>query len=178
VIFILLIGCLRHARPLEFDVLSELGNLLSWACFLFLAVRFGDIVWRGQIQPAFALDRMSLLFLLETGLILVPAVMLRSRAVRETPRSLFNLATLAGLGGMLYRFVPTTIAYGPGRNASYFPNLPELLMSLGYIALAIVAFSLAVKYFAVLPGEIKEWNYVFRLAGWRRAPITSEGETS
>jgi Ni/Fe-hydrogenase subunit HybB-like protein len=105
---------------------------------------------------------MSVLFLFETALILVPAVVLRSRAARETPRTLLNMATLACLGGLAYRFIPTTIAFNPGRQASYFPNLPEVLMALGYIALAVVAFGLAVKYFAVLPAETAEWNYMFR----------------
>src|SRR5208337_1418120 len=122
--------------------LDELGNLLSWACFLFLAVRFGDLVWRGQLHSALALDKWSILFLIETALILIPAVALRSRAVRETPRTLLNMATLACLGGMFYRFIPTTIAFTPARNARYFPALPEVLMTVGYISLGIVAFGL------------------------------------
>jgi len=177
VTFLLLIACLRYSRPLDVGVLGELGNLLSGGCFLFLAVRFGDLVWRGQLHTAFALDKMSLLFLFETALILVPAVALRSRVVRETPRSLLNMATLACLGGLLYRFIPTTIAFHPAAHSSYFPSLPELLMTVGYISLGILAFALAVKYFAVLPGEIKDWNYLFRLVRQRRQAVRPEGET-
>ena len=178
VTFLLLIACLCYSRVLDAVVLGELANLLSWMCFVFLAVRFGDLVWRGQLRSAFALDRMSVLFLVETALIALPAVVLRRRTARATPRTLLNMATLAGLGGLLYRFVPTTIAYMPARNASYFPNVPELLMTIGYIALGIVGFLLAVKYFAVLPGENEEWNYMFRLV--RSAPRAAaglEGET-
>jgi Ni/Fe-hydrogenase subunit HybB-like protein len=162
VTLLLLINCLRHSRPLDLAVLGELGNLLSCGCFLFLAVRLGDLAWRGRLRSAFAFDKWSLLLLLETALILVPAVALRSRAVRETPRGLLNMATLACLGGMLYRFVPTTVAFTPTGKASYFPSLPELLMTIGYISLGIVAFQLAIKYFAVLPGDIAEWNYMFK----------------
>jgi len=169
VTFALLMACLHYARPLDLDDLGELGNLLSWLCFVFLAVRFSDLMWRGQLGAAFALDRMSTLFLVETALILVPAVVLRSRAARETPRTLLNMATLACLGGMYYRFVPTTVAYNPSRYVSYFPALPEVLMSLGYIALAVAAFGVVVKYFAVLPASTEEWHYMFRLAG-RRPP--------
>jgi hypothetical protein len=50
-------------------------------------------------------------------------------------------------------------------------------MAIGYISLGIVAFTLAVKYFAVLPGDIKDWNYMFRLMRRRRAATRSEGET-
>ena len=83
VIFLLLIACLRYSRALDLDdVLGELGNLLSWICFLFLAVRFGTSSGEDSSRAAFALDKMSLLFLFETALILIPAVALRSRAAR------------------------------------------------------------------------------------------------
>ncbi len=176
VTFLLLVACLNDSRPLDMGVLGELGNLLSCCCFLFLVVRFGDLAWRGQLHSAFALDRWSVLFLIETALILIPAVALRSKVVRETPRTLLNTAALACLGGLFYRFVPTTIAYAPARNASYFPALPELLMTVGYISLGIVAFEIAVKFFAVLPGEIEDWNYMFRLVRKRREAAGAEGE--
>jgi len=175
VTFLLLIACLSHSRALDSEVLGELGALLSYACLLFLVVRFGDLLWRGQLHAAFALDKWSVFFIVETELILVPAVALRIRMVRETPRILLNMATLACVGGMFFRFLPTTIAFVPVRNASYFPAVPELLMTVGYISLAIVAFLLAVKYFAVLPGEIDDWNYMFRLARGRRAAAEAQG---
>jgi len=166
--FLLLITCLHYSRPLDAGIMGELGNLLSYVCFLFLAVRFGDLVWRAQLGTAFAFDRMSLLFLFETALILIPAVALRRTAVRETPRTLLNMAALACLGGLFFRFIPTTIAFSPAHNARYFPSVPELIMAIGYISLGILAFGLAVKYFAVLPGEIKDWNYMFRKVRQRR----------
>jgi len=63
--FLLLVAGLRllaAARPRR---AGELGNLLSCACFLFLAVRAGDLLWRGQVHAAFAFDKMSILFLVE-----------------------------------------------------------------------------------------------------------------
>src|SRR5208282_2861832 len=177
VTFLLLTASLRYSRPLDLGILRELGSLLSWMCFVFLAVRFGDLIWRGQLHTAFAFDKMSLLFLSETALILVPAIALRNKIVRETPRKLLNMAVLACLGGLLFRFIPTTIAFMPARKASYFPAAPELLMTIGYIALGIAAFGLAVKYFAILPGEIKDWNYMFRLVRQRRQAAQPKGET-
>jgi Ni/Fe-hydrogenase subunit HybB-like protein len=167
-IFLLLIVCLRYARKLDSGVLSELANLLSGLCFFFLAVRAIDLIWRGQIHRAFALDKMSLLFLLETSLILVPAIALRFRRVRRTPRALLNTSALACAGGMLYRFIPTSIAYQPMRSTSYFPSPPELVMAAGYISMGIVAFVFAINYFAVLPGEASAWDHAFRPFGWPR----------
>jgi Ni/Fe-hydrogenase subunit HybB-like protein len=176
VTFILLISCLRCSRHLDLDVLSELGNVLSVTCFLFLGVRFIDLIVRGELGRAFAFDGMSLLFLLETTLIVIPALALRKREARETPRRLLDFAILACLGGLLYRFTPTTIAFHPAPGATYFPSVPELLMAIGYISFGIAAFRIGVKYFAVLPGEISEWNYMFKLIRRRRqtAPVAGE----
>ena len=171
-IFLLLIVCLRYSRPLDVGVLIELANLLSGACFAFLAIQLGDLMWRRQLHAAFAFDTMSVLFMLETALILVPAVALRFRRVRETPRALLNMAALACLGGMAYRFIPTSIAYMPAYSTSYFPSVPELMMAVGYIALGSVAFVLAINYFAVLPGEASSWDHTFRRFGWQRNPAT------
>jgi Ni/Fe-hydrogenase subunit HybB-like protein len=168
VTFALLIACLRYSRPLDIRVLAELANLLSIVCGAFLVVRFGDLAWRGRLGEAFALDSMSRWFLLEAALVLVPAIVLRRATARETPRVLLNMSTLACLGGLTYRFVPTTIAFNTGRASTYFPSLPEVLMTVGYVALAITGFGLAVKYFAVLPGPIEEWHYMSKLARMRR----------
>jgi Ni/Fe-hydrogenase subunit HybB-like protein len=165
-IFLLMIVCLRYARNLDAGILAELATLLSGVCFAFLAVRLADLAWRGQFHTAFAFDKMSLLFLFETGLILVPAFALRFRRVRETPRALLNMSALACLGGMLYRFIPTSIAYTPARSTAYFPSVPEFVMAAGYIALGSVGFVFAINYFAVLPGEASTWNHTFRTFGW------------
>ena len=172
-IFLLLIVCLRYSRRLDNSVLTELANILSGVCFLFLTVRFVDLLWRRQLAAAFAFDRMSLLFLMETTLILIPAMALRVKRVRDTPRALLNTSALACAGGMLYRFIPTSIAYMPARSSGYFPSVPELCMAVGYIALGTVAFVLAINYFAVLPGEASEWDHTFRPIPWpRRKPIS------
>jgi Ni/Fe-hydrogenase subunit HybB-like protein len=83
------------------------------------------------------------------------------------------MSALACLGGMLYRFIPTSIAYTPLRSTAYFPSAPELVMAAGYIALGIVAFVLAVNYFAVLPGEASTWNHTFRPFGWPKKAAQS-----
>ena len=165
-IFLLMIVCLRYGRNLDAAVLAELANLLSGVCFVFLAIRIGDLIWRQQLSAAFAFDKMSLLFLFETAMILAPALALRFKRVRETPRALLNMSAIACLGGMLYRFIPTSIAYIPLRSTAYFPSVPELVMAAGYIAMGSVAFVLAVNYFAVLPGEASTWDHTFRPFGW------------
>jgi Ni/Fe-hydrogenase subunit HybB-like protein len=174
-LFLLLIVCLRYGRKLDVEVLTELARLLSGVCFFFLVIRFVDLIWRGQMGRAFALDKMSLLFLLESSLLLAPAVVLLFRRARETPRVLLNMSAMACAGGMLYRFIPTSIAYEPMRSTSYFPSVPELVMAVGYISLGIVAFVFAINYFAVLPGDASTWDHAFRPFGWSRREAAAAG---
>jgi Ni/Fe-hydrogenase subunit HybB-like protein len=177
VTFLLLMSCLRYSRPLDIGVLSELGNVVSVTCFVFLAVRFADLTVRGQLGRAFALNSASLLFLLETALILVPAIALRKRKMRETPRHLLLLAISVCLGGMLFRYIPTTVAFSPAHRAMYFPSTAELLISIGYISLALALFGIAVKFFAVLPGELGDWNQMSKLFSERYRKLRANKET-
>ena len=178
VTFVLLIVCLRYSRRLDIGVLSELGNLISVSCFVFLAVRFADLIARGQLGRAFAFDVMSLLFLVETALIMVPAIALRARKTRETPRRLLLLAISPCVGGILFRYIPTTIAFSPAHSAIYFPSTPELLISIGYISLVIAVFGVAVKYFAVLPGELSDWNQMSKIFSEKYRKLRANKETS
>jgi hypothetical protein len=49
-------------------------------------------------------------------------------------------------------------------------------MTVGYISLGIAAFGLAIKYFAVLPGDVEEWNYMFKVSHRLRPEDRPEGE--
>lgn len=174
---LLLVACLRYGRPLDMVILRDLGNILSWVSFAFLALRFADLVWRKQLAAAFAFDTMSLLFLLETGLILVPAVVLRLTIAHQTPRGLFRWCTLACTGGLLYRYIPTTIAFFPAPKAVYFPSVIEWLMSVGYGALSILAFVMGAKYFAVLPGRVnRPSDTAFRTIPCQRLVAFAKGK--
>lgn len=162
VIGTLLVCCLRYRRPLSIDILGELGSLMSWLIFAWIGIRFVDIAVRGQFGALAAFDQYTIYFTLENILLLLPAILLRSKRLRETPRVLFLASASAGVGGCVYRLVPALIAFIPARTANYFPSVPELVMTLGFISFGIVAFKVAIKHFAILPGTIDEWHYAFK----------------
>lgn len=148
----LLISCLRFRRRVDIPVVAEIGSLMSWLALAWLAVRFADLGLRGRLGLALSGDRYALAFLAENLLLLVPAAVLRVRRMRETPRTLLVAGGVAGVGGLLYRFVPTLIAFNPGDHYGYFPSLAEVLITIGFIAFGIVAWEVAVRRFAILPG--------------------------
>ena len=82
---------------------------------------------------------------------------------------------LSSLGGMIYRFSPTTLAFRPNPQALYFPATVEVLVSLGFISLGIVGFLIAVKRFAILPAPLSEWHDMASYFRFRRPYIRWTG---
>ncbi len=70
---------------------------------------------------------------------------------------MFHAHLMAAVGGMLYRFDPTTLAFQPKPGAFYFPTPVELFISVGFVALAIAAFMFLVKVLAILPAPMRLW---------------------
>jgi len=155
-IVILMISCLAWRRPIDVPVLSEIAKYMSWVSFGFLVLRYADVGYRGVIGEAFAIDKYTLMFHAENLLLLVPAIVLLSNSMRRTPRVLFVTAVLTALGGLLYRFSPTTFAFRAGGSSIYFPSVAELLMCVGYISLAVALFIFAATRYAILPDQLKD----------------------
>ena len=140
---------------MDLDVLGGLAGITSWMALLWMAVRLGDLAYRGQLGAAFSADFYGAFFLIEFALILVPAIALRFTAFRARADLLLEALLALSVGGALYRYAPTTIAFLPGARYSYFPSVLEIVMSLGFTALGVVGFLVAVKRFAILPAPAK-----------------------
>jgi len=157
VIGVLMVACISWKRPIDMCILGVLGRIMSWLVLSWNAFRFLDILARGQIGAAFALDRFSLLFWLETLLLIGPSVYLLWGDNRRIPSRLFQAAVLIAVGGMLYRFDPTTLAFTSRPGAVYFPSAIEVLIASGYVCLAMAAFVLIAKYLPILPAPTSAW---------------------
>lgn len=158
VIFILMAASLAWRRPLDLPILGDLGRYMAWTSVVFVALRYVDLIIRGAIGEAFQVTWYALLFHVENLLVLLPALVLFNANARRIPRVLFVAATLTGVGGILYRFTPTTVAFRAGHPSVYFPKIAELVMCLGYIGLAVILFIWAAKRFAILPAGGADWD--------------------
>lgn len=152
---VLMASCAVWKRPIDRHMLASLSDIVSWTTVAWLAIRFTDILVRGQAGAVLRFDFYSWLFLAETSLIAVPALLLRSSELRLSPVKAFPLLYALTVGGMLYRYTPTTIAFRPGEGYVYFPSVAELAMSFGFIALAVVGYLFTVKHFAILPATLE-----------------------
>jgi len=157
VIGVLMVSCLSWKRPMDMRILGVLARIMSWLILTWSVFRFLDILARGQIGAAFDFDRFSLLFWLETLLLVCPSVYLLWGGNRRIPSRLFLADVLIAVGGMLYRYDPTSFAFTARPGAVYFPSAIEVLIAAGYVCLAIAAFVLAAKYLPILPAPFSGW---------------------
>jgi Ni/Fe-hydrogenase subunit HybB-like protein len=155
-IVILMVSCLAWRRPLDVPVLSTIAKYMAWVSLAFIVLRYVDLGIRGAIGLSFEATKYSAMFYAENLLLLVPALILLNERLRRTPRVIFITSILIALGGVMYRFSPTTFAFRAGGNSLYFPTVAELLMCVGYISLAIALFIFAATRFAILPDQLKD----------------------
>ncbi|MCP5158622.1 MAG: Ni/Fe-hydrogenase cytochrome b subunit [Gammaproteobacteria bacterium] len=141
--------------PSEAALLAKLSRVAAGLLALFLVVRIGDLLARGQLGLAFAGDRYSFLFLIETALFAAPIVILVSRRRCANARLRF-LATISLLAaGSLYRLDGYLLAIDPGNGWVYFPSAPELMITVGVVCLEIMLYLIFIKTLPVLHGAHK-----------------------
>jgi Ni/Fe-hydrogenase subunit HybB-like protein len=124
----------------------------AWATIAYLVVRFGDIIIGGRLGLAFQPTIQALYFWIEIALFAGSAFVMLSKTRRGRVRSQFNAALMALLAGSLYRFGAYLVGYNPGPSWSYFPAVPEVLMTLGLLAAEIMAYLYIVKRYPILAG--------------------------
>ena len=79
--------------------------------------------------------------------------MFMSEARRRNPGQQFLGGMLLILAGIVYRFNVYLVGFQPGETWSYFPAVPELLITFGIVALEIVLYVAAVTMFPILAGS-------------------------
>ncbi len=167
--------CLAWKRAMDMEVLDEAARITAWLIFVWLGLRFLDILFRGAMHTAFQPDRYAGVFWLETWLIAYGGWLLHRSLRNHQRRIMFMGYALSSLGGMIYRFSPTTLAFRASPESLYFPSTIEILVALGFICMAVAGFLLVVKRFAILPAPLQEWHDMADYFRFRRPYIRWTG---
>lgn len=154
----LLFCCLMWKRPMDIGILTELGDITAKLIAAWLLFRTCDLVFSGKLHYMFAFNQYALLFWLEMAILSAAAFMLYDSSKLKSPRMMFHAHVIAAVGGMMYRFSPTTLAFKPKTGAFYFPSFLEILVSIGFVSLAIMAFMVLAKKLAILPAPMSYWR--------------------
>lgn len=144
-----LISNRAFVRPDETPLLARLVVPILVVQLAFVAVRLIDVAVAGKL-PLIADSSLGVLFLVENALFLAPVVLLATPASRLNPARLFGASMLFLAAGALYRFDTFLVAYDPGPGWTYFPTVPEVLVSAGMIAAEILIFVWVVRRFPIL----------------------------
>lgn len=138
-------------RPFEMPLLAKLARVIPFLLAVFLILRFGDIIIRGEIGLLFNFDLASIMFIIETIMFLIPMVILFSEKKRNSKQQLFIAAVFMILAGSLYRFDAFIVVFNPGHGYHYFPAFQEIMITIGIIAMEIMAYMIFVKKLPVFP---------------------------
>ena len=144
-----ILSSVAFKRPFETPMLAKLSEVMAWVVVVYLVLRFADLLFRGA--PVFTSGFLTFMFLLENLLYLVPVLILASPSLRSDLRFLFLVAVSLLLAGSLYRFDAFIIGFNPGPGWHYFPAIGEIMVTLGIVAIELMAYLYFVKKFPVLP---------------------------
>lgn len=142
------ITTLRHKTPDEGHLLQRISVLFPWLIGLYLILRFGDLMYRGQLGLVFKGDLLGNLFILENILYVLPAALIALK-MNKTRRHTFFTAVSLILAGALYRLNTFLIGFNPGDHWTYFPSAPEILITLGIVSVELMVYLWFIKRFPV-----------------------------
>lgn len=137
-------------QPSERPLLAGLGRIIMWLLAGFLVVRFAVLALQGKLGLIFAGDFSSIVFIIETILFIIPLVLLSSSSARRNSGLLLIAAVSMLFAGAAYRFDAFLVTYNPGSGYSYFPSVPEIMITLSIIALELMLYLIIVKRLPVL----------------------------
>jgi Ni/Fe-hydrogenase subunit HybB-like protein len=132
-------------------MLINLQKIAAWGGLLFVAVRVADLAYSGNLHYAWHLDLYGTMFWIETVLWILPLVMMLAFP-RPTLGSLFRGAMVVALAGALYRFDTYLVAFQPGPGWHYFPSVPEMFITIGFVAIELAIYVAVVKRFPIIAG--------------------------
>ncbi len=157
VIFESLIASRSFKMKPEMHVLSRLGGMISPIIGIYLAFKIGDVFIRETFKYILVFDSTSWMFISEMGLMFAAFFLFLSRKITNSPLGLFIASSLVIAGVLLNRINNFIVAYQPYYNpVRYFPSVGEISVTLGCIALLVLAYRAVVMIFPVISREKRD----------------------
>ena len=146
-----------YRREIEVHLLQPMAKIMLGLLAIFIALRAGDLIFRGALGHALVPTLEAFFFWLEIGCFLLPFGLVGSAAARRNPARLFLAGCSIMLGGILMRINGFLIGYDTGLGVdhgwNYFPSIAEMLVTLGMFAVEVLAYIIITRRFPVLPRE-------------------------
>ncbi|MCK9209329.1 MAG: Ni/Fe-hydrogenase cytochrome b subunit [Ignavibacteriaceae bacterium] len=141
----------------EMHLLSKLGSMIAPLLGVYLAFKLGDMFIRETFVYLKEVNTASVMFTIELLFgVIIPLRMFLSQKVLKSPVLLFTASALVVFGVLLNRINNFVVAYTPPYSTkSYFPSFGEFSVTIGFVAMLVLAYRFIVLNFPVisLPGK-------------------------
>ena len=138
----------------ELKLLSGLGKMTAPIIGVYLAFKIGDIFVRESFKYLVVLDVPSWMFITEIVIMIRAFFMFLSKKTENSPSRLFIASSLVIAAVLLNRINSFIIAYNPFYNpVIYYPSFGEISVTVGCIALLVLAYRAFVMIFPVISQE-------------------------
>jgi Ni/Fe-hydrogenase subunit HybB-like protein len=157
VIFESLIASRSLSLKPEMHILSKLGSMIAPLLGIYLAFKIGDMFIRETFIYLGEFNTASIMFTIEMLFgVIIPLRMFLSPKVLKSPPLIFTASALVVFGVLLNRINNFVVAYTPPYSTeSYFPSFGEISVTVGFVAMLVLAYRFIVLNFPVisLPGK-------------------------
>lgn len=153
VVLTYILSTTRYRRPSETRMLISLSRIIAWIIVGFLVLRVADLVWRDQISVILSGDPYTWLLAFEFLALGGSLFVLLRPSLRSNLGTLMRAAMVILAMAGIYRLNVVWFGYRPGDGTVYFPSTPELLITMGFIAMQVMAYVVVVKRFPILPAS-------------------------
>ncbi len=136
----------------EMSILSKLGTMVGPLLGIYLAFKIGDMFIRETFVYLAEPTTESVMFVLEVLLgVVIPLRMFLSRSVVQSPLWLFVASSLVIFGVLLNRINNFILAYTPPYASNvYYPSVGEISVTIGFIALLVLAYRFLARTFPII----------------------------
>jgi Ni/Fe-hydrogenase subunit HybB-like protein len=155
-------------REAEWDLLAGLTRAASFVLALYVALRVGDLAWRGQLGHLLGAGWWAVWFAVELAAsAVVPILLFALPSARRNRRAVGIGAFLCVGGFVLYRINAGGLSHVLSTGEGYLPALTELVMSLGVVSAMALIFLFSVEHLAV-------WEHPPETPGHFRDAVTDQ----
>ena len=138
----------------EYGVLQSLIKVSGYLMVVYLVLKIIDLFYRGAAGLVFLGNLEGNMFLLEIIVgIIIPIIICFTPKLRKSKGGLaaFGILTVAGL--VLNRMNVVFTGMSDYIGGSYFPSAIEWLVSIGLVAMGVLAYLFVVENFNIIPKE-------------------------
>lgn len=152
VIFESLIASRSLSLKPEMHILSKLGSMIAPLLGIYLAFKIGDMFIRETFVYLGEFNTASIMFTIEMLFgVIIPLRMFLSPKVLKSPPLIFTASALVVFGVLLNRINNFVVAYTPPYSTeSYFPSFGEISVTVGFVAMLVLAYRFIVLNFPVI----------------------------